>query len=215
MTTQSPFWFVSPDQQIERMRRLNSEREWGFADTDFPAIPSNVQLSATEVLLLAVYLPDEGETTGTQRTFDEHVAIIRQQLRKDYHCLQNIGVRSTPDRLRLHKTREHRPGLCWVAYSYAAYSNPEDPSPLGLWEAETGGLAASEVLSAIMLFPEYGRSIGERGINLPGYQNLLLDSAWNNCLFVRWVYGLALGTNSEMEKMEFNPPWGSPVVREC
>ena len=212
-----PSWYVSPEQQLERVRQLNAEHGWGFADADFPAIPS-VTLHGTEVLLLAVGLPDKGKVSGVQRTFDEHVAVIRQQLEGSSRSFwQWDGLKSDPQHLQL-QSRVHETGLTWVVYDYAAHHDPKKGHIVkDLWKPCSVELAASEVLSALVLFPEYGPSMdGDKTpyANLPGYQ-VLYDSDWSRCPYVDWWSGdrrLYLGASWADNRY---CGYASPVVREC
>lgn len=218
-----PAWYVSPEQQLERVRQLNAERKWGFADADFPAVPSFMPRTPTEVLLLAVYLPQKGKVSGVRRTFDEHLTVIESQLRgtgRDYY--RSDGLKSDRDHLQLFGTAWHEPamGLRWVAYDYAANHEPENGHRVDeLWKAKANDLAASEVLSALMLFPEYGPSMdGDKTpyANLAGYQaNWGSESDWSCCPCVDWWSGgRQLGVSAGWADGR-DYVWASPRFREC
>jgi hypothetical protein len=178
-----PSWYVVPSLQLDRVRQLNAERDWGFADAHFPAVPS-VKQSGTEVLLLAVYLPGKDGAWDVQRTFNEHLAVIQQQQDASGRTFCPY-VKSDRKHLRRFSPTWHepRPGLRWVLYDYAFSHDPANGIAVkDLWYDEQRGLAASEVLTALMLFPEYGLSMGDRKTpyaNLPGYQ-VLVDADWSN-----------------------------------
>jgi hypothetical protein len=218
-----PNWYVSPEQQLERVRAINVQCEWGFAESDFPAVPIFTPRSSTEVLLLAVYLSQMGTVGGVQRTFDEHIAVIESQLRDvSYEYWRAEGIESDRNHLRLFGTArsEPRPGLRWVAYDYAASHDPENGRHVDdTWKANANNPAASEVLSALMLFPEYGPSMdGDKMpyANLRGYQVDLLDeNTWLHVLYVmNWLSYRSLGMLRH-ESDYANGKLVSPVVREC
>lgn len=212
-----PSWWRAAERQLECVRQFNEARGWGFADADFPAIPV-VEMERTEVLLLAVYLPDKGNVSGVQRTFDEHVAVIQQQAEgREYGFLQS----DDPKHLQLQGPSVHKPGLRWVAYDYAAHQDANSEHAVeDLWNVATQGLAASEVLSALMLFPGYGPSMADETVpyaNLPGYDMTfqIEQSDTSYCPCVSWLrHGPRL-------QLDFFPPdcrsydYASPVVREC
>jgi hypothetical protein len=163
---------------------LNAERNWGFTDADFPTVPS-VKQSGTEVLLLTVYLPGKDGASDIQRTFDEHLAIIQQQEEARGRNVYQM-VRSDRKHLRLLSPSWHEPcpDLRWVLYNYAANHGPLNGVAVKdfLWNAKKRGLAASEVLSALMLFPEYELCVdgGKTPyVNLAGYQ-VFHNSSWLN-----------------------------------
>lgn len=186
-----PAWYVLPEQQLEWMREINNERKWGFDESDFPIqTPDFVPRVHTELLLLAVYLPDKGKQTGVQRTIDEQLDVISLQcLQRGYHSVSRWPMFKTdPAHLRLHPRKVHRPGIRWVAYDYAA---PWD-SKYGyyaaiLWNVDNivPILAASEVFSALMLFPEYGSSMGDENPTMPGYQSRL-NGGWSGVPYAYW-----------------------------
>lgn len=217
----SPPWYVVPERQLEYVRKLNRKRRWGFKDADFPEIPDEnldvfYRLSMEKVLLLAVYLPGKGNVSGMQRTFEEHVCVIRNVLESECGLFwQASGVDANSMRL---KCREHRPGLRWVVYDYAAHYRLAGHAVADLWDVDASNLAASEVLSAVMLFPEYWHSmLGLHAVTprplLAGYE---LPNVWNaNKSGVphllpndRYSLSLFLG---EAERVY---PWASPTVEE-
>lgn len=177
-----PAWALPTTTQIARARVLNKERGWGFGPLDFPSAPFGPKVRSNAITLLAVYLPGKGRIDGIQRTIDEHLAVIHQQYQAMGKKVPYLGIKTDPYHMRLKSNRQdgsvivrsHRPGLRWVTYEYDAYHSPKHGhSVADLWAGNTSALAASEVLSALMLFPEYGPSMDGKVtpyVNLAGYE---------------------------------------------
>jgi hypothetical protein len=73
-------WYVKPEDQIKRVHRFNRAHKLGFKISNFPPqIPDFEPQTPTEVLLLAFYLLEEGKIGAIQRTFNEHISMIKEQ----------------------------------------------------------------------------------------------------------------------------------------
>jgi len=221
---QSNGWYVLPQLQLVRAKRLNIYRKWGFTESDFPTqIPTFNPRTPTEVLLLAIYLPEKGNKGAVQRTFYEHIAVIKNQMKRSGRKLLCWDVlKSGRKYLRLINGAECRPGIRWVVFDYAAnwWHNKGSHRVINLWKApDSASLASSEVLSAMMFFPEWGPSMDGMTIpyvNLPGYQCRFYDnSGWY------YVPGSVRGYDSTQLKLIIRDAdchdiyWASPSFREC
>lgn len=176
---QTPSWYVKPGDQIKRVHRLNRTHKLGFKMSDFPPqIPDFEPQTPTEILLLAFYLSEKCEVSAIQRTFNEHISVIKEQLEQ-----QGYGKRYWDDLeedsrfLRLAPGVEHEPGVFWVVFDYAANwrikINNEYKVINLRRETNTVSSASSEVLSAFVQFPEWLPSMDDRitpYVNLPGYR---------------------------------------------
>ena len=104
----------SPQSQLNLVKLLNEEHSWGLSLSDFPTrIPSSDGLKPNEQLLLAVFLPGEGNIKPVQRTFDKLWEAIQAPVGFKKEKLS--GFRSDSLQLRLAPGIHHKPGAHWVA----------------------------------------------------------------------------------------------------
>jgi hypothetical protein len=193
----TPRWYRTPEQQIERARQLWGE--WYGVVTDLPEPPAGfVAQTKSEVLLLHVPLP-----------FDELLRAVEAPagyVKKIERCFNS-------DKLSLAPNIPVRTDPVWVAFDPNA-NHGEDPEKL--WGQPD--LAASEVLSALIQFPDWPLSWdGESDFYpyLSGYQywyDLWDDEEWH-------VPQLFL-FRSELRVSYAGPEndtgeRGSPRVRDC
>lgn len=168
-----PSWYVTPKFQLRTVHKLNASRKWGI--TDFPPeIPKNfVQRTPTEILLLAVYLPDKGDIGGVQHTFDEHINVIKEQSKKRSYVIKCFGIKSDPQHLKLAPGKEHRPGVRWVAFDFDSCKAPfkfPGSNKIICRKDDPEGLVSSELLSAMMIFDRWDPSIDDQiSIGMHGY----------------------------------------------
>lgn len=188
--TQQLNWYISPEEQLANMRRWNEERDWGFSDSDFPGeIPDFTPSQSLEVLVLAVYLPDEGkgrkQVPGYVRTASELWQIAREG---QPNWWQWDGLKLDSDHLRLLPEVTHTPSIRWVALDLGAHWNAKD----GVRPRDVRGenSAHTEILASAAHFPQWIQSMdGEKVpyVWLPGYQVTIPGSeAWAGLPFLRW-----------------------------
>lgn len=192
-----PLWYRTPEQQLERARQLWGE--WHGVVTNLPEPPAGfVAQSTTEVLLLHVPLP-----------FDELLQVVEGPA----GCVKAIERGFDSAKLRLAPNIPVRTEPVWLAFEPNAHHG-EDPETL--WGQ--ADLAASEVLSALIQFPDWPLAWdneSEFAPYLSGYQYWydLRDEA-------RWDVPSLHLFNDELQLAASQPEndtgeLGSPRVREC
>lgn len=192
-TYRLPAWWCTPEQQLERARQL-----WpGIA---LPEPPKEfVPRTSTEVLLL--HVPDVFDSLWNKVDAPAGYIKYRTEL-----------VKSDKRHLRLAPNVPNRTEPVWLAFDYAAN---QGKAPDTLWGQSN--LAASEVLPALIQFPDWSQSWNGTDSpypNLSGYQ-LKYDNRWSvvPCLG-RWDVDRQLGLDGYWADSA-NDFWSSPVVREC
>jgi hypothetical protein len=164
-----PELFASLEVQLANVRNWNQMRGWGFTDADFDAIdltPSSH--SGLVVDVIAVYLPNQGKTSGVQRTFEElwDIASSIQPNKWRYDSLK-----SDPKHLRLLDGIEHVPGIRRVTLDLGA--NWDTTSGIRPMDVRGKDSAHAEILAAAAHFPNWVQAMdGERVpyVWMPGYQ---------------------------------------------
>lgn len=203
-------WYNTPENQLKLAKKLNKERKWGFKD--FPEIPNFTPQTDTEVLLLSICLPSKGNKSGIARTFDE----LWDAIEAPQDWTKYRWDELTSDKIRLVNNRKHTPGLKWVAIDMFANWDKENGRKVeDLWE-EPNNLAASEALSALLLFPEFTNNVDGAKIpyiDLAGYQ-YKYNASWSDCpYFSRWVDVRQLGLYAGWAD-DRNRDYSAPRVRE-
>lgn len=150
----TPSWYTSADAQIEKASvflELYGGQEEGFRVSDIPAIPTNfIPRTKTEVLLLAVYLPDWREEKGFRRTFDNWWDFISRSADVIKRRAEVLEAKC----LRLAPGIEYEPGIRWVAFDPNTYQGISPRDALTRSAAVDGTtLAHAEVLMAAAMFP--------------------------------------------------------------
>lgn len=189
---ESPSWYRTPEQQLERARQL-------WPGVNLPELPKDfVPRTETEVLLLHV-----ADTFDS--LWDKVVAPA------GYTKSRWESVKSDKRHLRLAPNVPNRTKPVWLGFD-PEFGKGERPD--SLWGRSD--LAASEVFSALIQFPDWPLAWfkGASAPNLAGYQ-LKYGTDWSDVpdvnrwdghrqlrLLDRWA-GHACGY------------WASPVVREC
>lgn len=177
-------FFLSPSEQVVRFKELNTDNFWGFAESDIPEIPKDILVKDGEVLTLSFYFPKNGNSSACIQTFSEHMEALEIQLT---HFGQRLSwpkiMKNNLKSLRLISGVEHKPGIYWTILNYKQFFNPANGhrvSDIISGTSSTVVLAASEILSAILLNPDWIRGMGENlngvsvpDVTLPGYE-------WNN-----------------------------------
>jgi hypothetical protein len=128
MTATNPSWWVPADQQL-----LQAQKLW--PNITLPDPPEFTPLTKSEVLLL--HVPDDF-TSLWEKASEHHYAYERgDSILTEWH-------------LRLNPNRREFVEPTWVAFDP---EHEKEVSPATLWNKEN--LAASEVLSAIIQFPDW------------------------------------------------------------
>lgn len=213
------WWGVTPEMQIEQASAflaLHGRGQTGFWPPEIPAVPAFAPRTPTELLLLAVYLPDKGRQTGLQRTFDAWWDFIVPptgliKWRWD-------DLKSDSRHLRLADGIDYKPGIRWVAFDPSKYQGKRSPKDALAQSAIDGTtLAHAEVLMAAAMFPEWVASWNGGDSPHPNLSGLQFywKADWSDvpCLG-RWVghHRLKLAAHWADDADSF---WSSPVVREC
>lgn len=210
-----PSWYISPSAQLERVKRLNVERQWGFSESDFPSVPEDFRpRTDTEVLLLVVYLPKRGKQSGPQRTFDELWQLTEAP--NGYTKWRWEELKSDSEHLRLAPGYDHIPGIRWVAFDPNAYRGKSPKTALQSLSGDTR-LAGTEVLMAALLFPGWASSWNGTDSPCPNLSGLQFywNTDWSDvpCLS-RWDDYRQLGLSANWAD-NADSGWASPSVRKC
>ena len=185
-------WYVAPERQLERARQL-------WPNAVLPEPPKEfTPATASEVLLL--HVPD---------TFDTLWNLVNAP--EGYTKYRWESVKSDKRNLRLAPNKVEYTEPVWLAF------DPErgkGERPDSFWGQ--ADLAASEVFSALIQFPEWSLAWfnGASAPNLSGYQ-LKYDGNWSSVPYLfRWDDGRRLGLYDYWADGR-NAYWSSPSVREC
>lgn len=191
-----PSWYVSPEQQLARARQL-------WPNAVLPEPPKEfMPRTKSEVLLL--HVPDTFDSL-----WDKVVAPTKDGV--SYTKYRWEGVKADKRNLRLSPNKREYTEPVWLAF------DPErgkGERPDSFWGQ--ADLAASEVFSALIQFPEWPLAWfnGASAPNLSGYQ-LKYDGNWSRVPYLfRW------GDDRQLELLDFwagnrDDNWSSPSVREC
>ena len=185
-------WYVAPERQLERARQL-------WPNAVLPEPPKEfTPATASEVLLL--HVPD---------TFDTLWNLVNAP--EGYTKYRWEGVKSDKRNLRLAPNKVEYTEPVWLAF------DPErgkGERPDSFWGQ--ADLAASEVFSALIQFPEWSLAWfnGASAPNLSGYQ-LKYDGNWSRVPYLdRWGVDRRLELRGRGADVR-NDYWSSPSVREC
>lgn len=192
MTWNPPTWWRTPEQQLARARQL-------WPNTVLPEPPKEfTPRTKSEVLLL--HVPDSFDSLWEKVVAPEGYTKYRWE-----------GVEADKRNLRLSPNKREYTQPVWLAFD-PEHGKGERPD--SFWGQ--ADIAASEVLSALIQFPEWPLAWfnGASAPNLSGYQ-LKYDGNWSNvpCL-TRWDYDRQLGLHDDWADYRYDD-WSSPSVREC
>lgn len=190
-----PAWWRTPDQQLAKAREL-------WPDATLPEPPASfVPQTKTEVLLL--HVPDS--FNGFDTLWEKVVAP------EGYTKTRWDGLKPSKRDLRLAPNVPERTAPVWLAFD-PEHGKGERPDKL--WGQ--ANLAASEVFSAMVQFPEWVSAWfnGASAPNLSGYQ-LKYDGSWSRVPFLRrWDGSRELELGADFAGSGYDR-WASPSVREC
>ncbi len=187
----TPSWYTEPAYQVTHVADLLVENpQWGFTKADIPPIPQGIVLQGNEVLMLSIYLPKKGKVGGIQRTFDELWGAAKAP--DGFTKYRWPELKSDAKHLRLVEGRTHQPGIRWVVIDLMTNWEPERGRKVEtLWAQDNHAkLAASEVLMAAILFPDWVAATDGAKIphaDMAGYQFNWDDvkEAWARCPYLR------------------------------
>jgi hypothetical protein len=187
-----PSWWRTPYQQIDRAHEL-------WPNVDLPKPPANyVPTSKTGVLLL--HVPDTAASLWNKVVAPEGYTKL---------CSENVKFNKRTLRLAPNKHEFTQP--VWLEFD-PEYGKGQRPD--SLWDQPD--MAASEVLSALIQFPDWCLSWfnGASAPNLPGFQ-LKYDGNWQHCpCILRWDDFRQLKLHAGWADVTCGR-WACPSVREC
>lgn len=191
--------FVSPLQQLEMIKRLNHERDWGFTEKDFVSLGEAPDWPAgrLSVVILDVSL------NSVQETFETAWELVKTTQPSSWRW---AGLQSDSDHLRL-LSGKHQRGLQWQVVDLGVNQNrnPEEvrnistsPSSAILWMAYYSPKWIQSMNGKDIPFvwipgyevtipgttqdwhdvPSLNRNAGERQIKLNAYSDYNRDGNW-------------------------------------
>ena len=192
LTWNPPTWWRTPEQQLDRARQL-------WPNAVLPEPPKEfTPRTKSEVLLL--HVPDTFDSL-----WDKVVAP------SGYTKYRWEGVKADKRNLRLAPNKVEYTEPVWLAFDP---EHGKGESPDSFWGQ--ADIAASEVFSALIQFPEWPLMWfnGASNPNLTGYQ-LKYDGNWSYVPYLlRWNVDRQLKL-SDCWAGNGNGHWSSPSVREC
>lgn len=188
-----PKFYVYPYEQIVKAKKLITENPtWGLQLSDIPDfVPSNEGLGDTEFWVLTFCLPGKGCNSGTWMTINACLKIINKQT--PIYILKTPNVK--PDNVKLYGDRNYESGIFWRILDFAG-GHQDGSSYLGTKDVRKTypieRLATFEVFSALMLMPEWYKSMDGFSvpyITIPGFKvcpdSLSVSSFhWNFVIYV-------------------------------
>ena len=180
--------FVKPEAQIVRINELRQERDWGIPDAWLTEAEKSVPKWPEDklvVVTLVPYLDDEKKgRKGVERTFHElwDGAAKQQHANWRWDGYDKAG----PDKLRLLKGIEHKPGLRWEVIDMGCQCNLK---PMDVRNPEKSPHAG--VLASAMLHPEWIKSMDGENVPYvwaPGYEvNVSGEHPWQDVPYVYFL----------------------------
>ena len=187
-----PTWWRTPEQQLARARQL-------WPNAVLPEPPKEfIPQTKSEVLLL--HVSDSFDSLWNKVDAPTGYTKYRWE-----------GIKTDKRNLRLSPNKREYTEPVWLAF------DPErgkGERPDSFWGQ--ADLAASEVFSALIQFPEWPLAWfnGASAPNLTGYQ-LKYDGNWSVVPYLnRWVDGRRLGLSDYWADCR-DDDWSSPSVRDC
>lgn len=207
-TRRLPDWYVMPHIRLKWALQANTEHQWGFVKSDFPAAPEG----PTKFWLLEINLPGKGKKAGLQRTVDEFYELI--DLPRGYVKQHARDFRTDSDCLRLAPGYKHRRGIRWVELDLDAY--PGMSSTQALMQSKLDGvqLIGAGAFAAVWQFPEWISSW--EPLDLPGLQFRKNDGEeWDSVpTLCRWSGTDEFGLMPHPAKRGYSDSVSSSI-REC
>lgn len=210
-----PSWYVSPEDQLKKVKTFNAALDWGFVTENIPAIPGSWQHNPNEVLMLAVSLPPKGRKSGLHRTFDELWNLIEAP--DGYTKYRWDELKATTKLLRQAPGYNHTPGIRWVVFNPNAYHGKSPEAVLKQSKIDNAQLAGLEVLMATLLFPTWATSWNGDSSPYPNMSALQFywNSGWSRVPYLdRWDVARRLELRAHWA-VGSREDFASPSVREC
>ena len=211
------YYDVSPAQLLEKVSaflELHGGGQEGFRPSDIPAVPNFTPRNKTELLLLAVYLPDKAGVQGFHRTFEAWWDFIVPPTHQTKWRWE--GLRSDSKHLRLTEGIEYKSGIRWVYFDPNAYQDKSPKDALAQSASDGTTLAHAEVLMAIAQFSGWVSSWNGGKSPYPIMSGLQFywNAVWSSVLHFRRLnasrqLGLAVGSAVGIYR-----GCSSPVVRK-
>lgn len=189
-----PSWYVSPERQLERACQL-------WPNAVLPDLPKEfTPRTKSEVLLL--HVPDTFDSLWDKIVAPDGYTKYRWE-----------GVKSDKRNLRLAPNKVEFVAPIWLAFDP---EHGKDASPASFWDQSEVTLAASEILSALIQFPEWPLAWlnGASAPCLTGYQ-LKYDGNWSDVPYLRRWSSVRQLQLYDAGAIHRNDDWSSPSVREC
>ncbi len=210
-----PSWYVSPEDQLKKVKAFNAALDWGFVTENIPAIPGSWQHNPNEVLMLAVSLPPKGRKSGLHHTFDELWNLIEAP--DGYTKWRWEELKATAKLLRQAPGYDYTPGIRWVVFNPNAYHGKSPEAALKQSKEDSVQLAGLEVLMAALLFPTWTTSWNGGSSPYPNMSALQFywNSRWSVVPYLcRWVGSRQLRLHADWAGYAYGG-WSSPSVTEC
>jgi len=221
-------WYVKPEHQLEHLKHLNSEHNWGFLDVDFPTkVPMFVPRTPTEVMLLVAFIdPTIVGETRMEETFDTYWSYGISASRLHTKVTDRLYRQASGEMRRalimkkgsLGTPSDYRAGIRWVGFDPNAYAGFSAATARRMAGKDRQVLAGPEVLMAMTMFPAWYRSWdgGRSPYPLMSGLTFTADSGMHNLVpTVNRIDGdipeLRLGFSEESFT---DLHWASPTVRE-
>lgn len=210
----TPSWYVSPQQQLERVKTFLEHQDWGFSSV--PPVPEGfVPRTATEVLMLNVRLPKKGKQPGLHRTFDTLWQLIEAP--NGYNKWRMPELKATAKLLRQAPGYGHEADISWIGFDPNAYQGLSPEAALKQSKEDGVCLAGTEVLMAAWLFPDWVTSWDGRSSPYPNLSGIQFywDTDWSHVPYlVPWDCSRHLDLNAVWADYSVEV-FASPSVREC
>jgi hypothetical protein len=162
--------FTKPEDQIKRVRELRLERGWGIPDAWLMEAEKSVPKWPDDRLVVATLVPYLGDEkdglNGVERTFQELWAVAAKAQEKSWRW--DGYDKAGPDRLRLLKGIEHKPGLRWEVIDVGCNRGKK---PVDVRHPERSPSAG--ILASAALHPEWVRAMDGENVPYvwaPGYE---------------------------------------------
>lgn len=194
--------------QLDHVRRLNHDRDWGFIEKDFPGLPNLSRLRGSEIPILVFVLADQRDCTSLQRTFNESWDLSSAKLNRKWRW---DGLTSDQLSLRYFDDTANHNSMYWVALDQDGMSETE----LSKFQFENNCeeeifFAGPECMILATLDPMWFRGRGI--VRLRGYRFGPSGQNWQNTpsLFLREEQGRMV---LELSVYVANLDSKSPTVR--
>lgn len=204
-----PDWYVAPWLRRQWALQANIDRQWGFEESDFPAVPDDT----TKFWLLEINLPPKGRKAGFRCTIDEFFELI--DLPRGYTKEHANGFATDSDRLQILPDYKYRRGIRWVELDLNAYrgmSATEATAQSVLDGVELLGVGA---FAGVWQFPEWISSW--KGLGLAGLVSRGNDGMghWSTVPYLcRWSGTRTFGLMPKPDHLRFTDNvW--PTIKEC